>query len=97
MVHYTGEARVAESVQVSDYRLDDLAIKDWGSIPSRTKRIFPLACVQTGSGAHPALCLMRTGGPFPGHSMLLTTEHLGPRSRMSKAIHPLPQAHLHGT
>jgi hypothetical protein len=23
-------------------------------------------CVQTGSGAHPASCSMRTGGPFPG-------------------------------
>jgi hypothetical protein len=26
--------------------------------------LFP--CVQTGSGAHPASCLMGTGGPFPG-------------------------------
>jgi hypothetical protein len=33
-----------------------------GSIPGRGERIFPVACVQTGSGAHPASCPM---GPFP--------------------------------
>jgi hypothetical protein len=37
-----------------------------GSIPGRGGRIFPLACVQTGSGAHPASYTMGTGGPFPG-------------------------------
>jgi len=30
------------------------------------ERIFPLACVQTGSGVHPASCTMGTGDPFPG-------------------------------
>jgi hypothetical protein len=34
---------------VSYYRVDY-----WGSIPSRGKRIFPLACVQTSSEGHPA-------------------------------------------
>jgi hypothetical protein len=46
---------------VSGYGLDDR-----GSIPGRGKMIFPLACVQTGSGAHPASCTIGTGGPFPG-------------------------------
>jgi hypothetical protein len=44
--------------------------KDWttgrsGFDPWQGQRIFPLACVQTGSGAHPASCTMGTGGPFP--------------------------------
>jgi hypothetical protein len=34
--------------------------------PSRSERIFPIACVQTGCGAHPASYTMGTGGPFPG-------------------------------
>jgi hypothetical protein len=45
---------------LSEYRLKDRAIR--GSIPGRGKRIFHLASVQTGSGAHPASC---PGGPFP--------------------------------
>jgi hypothetical protein len=39
---------------------------DRGSIPGRGKRIFPLNCIHTGSGTHPASCPMSTGGPFPG-------------------------------
>jgi hypothetical protein len=44
--------------------------KDWttgrsGFDPWQGQRIFPLACVQTGSGAHPASYPMGTGGPFP--------------------------------
>jgi hypothetical protein len=39
---------------------------DRGSISGWGERIFTLACVQTGSGAHPAVCTMGTGGPFPG-------------------------------
>jgi hypothetical protein len=58
-------------------------------------RIFPLTCVQTGSGAHPASCTMGTGGPFPGakrgRGVTLTTHpHLVPRSRMSRRYTPLP-------
>jgi hypothetical protein len=30
------------------------------------QRIFPVACVQTGSWAHPYSCTMGTGGPFKG-------------------------------
>jgi hypothetical protein len=33
---------------------------------SSSKRIFPLASVQTSSGAHPASRTMDPGGPFPG-------------------------------
>jgi hypothetical protein len=39
---------------------------DGGSMPDRGERIFPLACVQTGSEAHRASSTMDTGGPFPG-------------------------------
>jgi hypothetical protein len=38
---------------------------DRGSIPGGGERIFPLACVQTGSWAYPASCSMCTGCPFP--------------------------------
>jgi hypothetical protein len=55
----TGLAQVA----VSDYGLDDQAI---GVRSPAGQRIFPLACVQTSSGAHSAYCTMGTGGPFPG-------------------------------
>jgi hypothetical protein len=43
---------------VSDYGLDDR-----GSIHDRGRGFL---CVQTGSGTHPASCLMGTGGPFLG-------------------------------
>jgi hypothetical protein len=47
---------------VSDYGLDD---RD--SIPERDRGFFSsILCVQTGSGAHPASCIIGTGGPFPG-------------------------------
>jgi hypothetical protein len=39
---------------------------DPGSIPGTGEKIFPLASVQTGSGAHTASCIMGTGDPFPG-------------------------------
>jgi hypothetical protein len=35
---------------------------DRGSIAGRGERIFPVASVQTGSGAHPASCRIGTGG-----------------------------------
>jgi hypothetical protein len=37
-----------------------------GRDPRQGQRIFPQACVQTGTGAHPASCTMGTGGRFPG-------------------------------
>jgi hypothetical protein len=45
---------------VSDYKLNDRV-----SIPGRGERIFPVSCVQTGSGAHLS-CTVGTGGPFSG-------------------------------
>jgi hypothetical protein len=45
-------------------------------IPVRGERIFPLACVQTGSGAHLPSCTMGTGGPFPERN----TDHSPPFS-----------------
>jgi hypothetical protein len=49
---------------VSDYGLDDRAIGV--RFPAEAKDFFCSLCVQTGSGAHPASCIMGTGGPFPG-------------------------------
>jgi hypothetical protein len=40
--------------------------RDRGSIPGRGKYFSCSSCVQTSSGAHPASCTMRAGGPFPG-------------------------------
>jgi hypothetical protein len=34
--------------------------------PAEAENFFPLACVQTGSGAHPASCPMGIEGPFTG-------------------------------
>jgi hypothetical protein len=49
---------------VSDYELDD---RGSGFDPREKQRIFLLASAsRPGSGAHPASCLMGTGGPFPG-------------------------------
>jgi hypothetical protein len=49
------------------------------------QRISPLACVQTGPGAHSASCTMGTGGPFPGGKEQLRHDaahlpHLVPKS-----------------
>jgi hypothetical protein len=49
---------------VSDYGLDDRAIGV--RFPAGAKDFYSNLRVQTGSGAHPASCKMRTGGPFPG-------------------------------
>jgi hypothetical protein len=49
---------------VSGYGLDDRAI-DVQS-PAEARDFSSSLCVQTGSGAHPASCIMGTGGPFPG-------------------------------
>jgi hypothetical protein len=45
---------------VSDYGLDNR-----GSTPIKTEDFSSSPCVHTGSGAHPASCLMGTGGRFP--------------------------------
>jgi hypothetical protein len=51
----------------------DYGLGDRDSIPGRGRGIFCSLCVQTGSGAHPPICTMATGGPFsrgkarPGH------------------------------
>jgi hypothetical protein len=77
-------SRVSSGSIVSDYGLNDRAI---GFDPRQGQRIFSSSlCVHTGSGAHPASCTMRTGGPFPGgvkrgRGVNLTTHpHLVPRS-----------------
>jgi hypothetical protein len=49
---------------VSEYELDDRDILRFD--PRQRQRILPLACVQTGSGAHPACYPRGTGGPFAG-------------------------------
>jgi hypothetical protein len=48
---------------VSDYRLDDQAIRV--RYPAGAKDISSGLCVQTGSGAHSASCTMGRVGPFP--------------------------------
>jgi hypothetical protein len=78
---------------VSDYGLDDRAIGDRS--PAGAKDFSSNLCVQTGSGAHPASCIMGTGGPFPGakrgRGVTLTTHpHLVPRSRMCRSHTTLP-------
>jgi hypothetical protein len=49
---------------VSDYGLDDRTIGV--RFPAGAKDFSSSLCVQTGSGAYPASCIMGTGGPFPG-------------------------------
>jgi hypothetical protein len=49
---------------VSDYGLDDLAIRVRS--PTGAKDFSFILCVQTGSGAHPASCPVGVGGPFRG-------------------------------
>jgi hypothetical protein len=68
---------------VSGYGLDDRAIGVQS--PAGAKDFSSILCVQTGSEAHPASCIMDTGGPFPGakhgRGVTLTTHpHLVPRS-----------------
>jgi hypothetical protein len=57
-------SRVSSGSIVSDYGLDDRAIRVRS--PAGAKDFSSILCVQTGSGAHPASCPMGTGGPFPG-------------------------------
>jgi hypothetical protein len=83
---------------VSDYGLDDRAI---GVRSRRGQRIFPLLCVQTGSGAYPASYTMGTGVLSPrvksGRGVtLITHPHLVPRSSMSRSYTTSPPNRLHG-
>jgi hypothetical protein len=57
-------SRVAQSVIVSGYGLDDRALEVRS--PAETKDFSSSLCVQAGSGAHPTSCTMGTGDPFPG-------------------------------
>jgi hypothetical protein len=57
-------SRVSSGSIVSDYGLDDRAIGV--PSPAGAKDFSSSLCVKTGSGAHPASCIMGTGGPFPG-------------------------------
>jgi hypothetical protein len=54
-------SRVSSGSIVSDYGLDDRAIR----VQSPAKDFSYSLFVQTGSGAHPASCTMGTVGPFP--------------------------------
>jgi hypothetical protein len=49
---------------VPGYGLDDRAIGVRS--PVGANDFSSILCVQTGSGAHPASCIMGTGGPFAG-------------------------------
>jgi hypothetical protein len=49
---------------VSGYGLDDRTIEVRS--PAEAKDFSSSLCVQTGSGAQPASCIMGTEGPFPG-------------------------------
>jgi hypothetical protein len=60
-----------------------------------------ILCAHTSSGAHPASCLMGTGGPFPGGKTRPGRDadhspHLVPRSRMSRGYISSPPWRLHG-
>jgi hypothetical protein len=61
-------SRVSSGSIVSDYGLDDQA--NGVRSPAGIKDFYSILCVQTGSGAHPASCLVGTGGPFPGGKAL---------------------------
>jgi hypothetical protein len=61
---YTYQEPGSSGSIVSDYGLDDRAIGVRS--PVGAKDFSSSLCVQTGSGAHPAFCIMGTGGPFPG-------------------------------
>jgi hypothetical protein len=55
---------VSEPGRSISVRLDDRASEVRS--PPEAEGFFSSLCVQTGSGAHPASCPMRTGRPFPG-------------------------------
>jgi hypothetical protein len=83
-------SRVSSGSIVSDYGLDDRAIRVRS--PAGAEDFSCSLCVQTGSGAHPASCTMGTGGPLPGVKRgrgvtPITHPHLLPRLRMSRSLH----------
>jgi hypothetical protein len=84
---------------VSDYVLDDRAIGVRS--PAEAKNFSSILCVQTGSGAHPASCMVGTGGYFPegkarsGHDPD-HSPHLVPRSGMSRSYTSSPSKSLRG-
>jgi hypothetical protein len=57
-------SRLSSVSIVSGYGLDDRAIVVRS--PAEAKDFSYSLCVQTGSEAHPASCIMGTGGLFPG-------------------------------
>jgi hypothetical protein len=65
---------------VTGYRLDDRAIEVRSL--AEAKGFSSSLCVQTSSGAHPASCMLSTGGLFPRAKALLgrDTEHSPPSS-----------------
>jgi hypothetical protein len=74
---------------------------DRGFDPRQGQMIFPVACVQTGSDAHPASCTVDTWGPFLGakrsRGVTLTIHpHLVPRSRMSRSYTSSPSKRHRG-
>jgi hypothetical protein len=86
-------ARVAQSVQrlTTDWTTGRWKIDH----RQRQEDFFSSLCVQTGSGAHPASCPMRTGGPFPGCKARPGHDadhlpHLVPRSWMSRSCTSFP-------
>jgi hypothetical protein len=62
--YYRQRSRGSSGSIVSDYGLDDRAIRVRS--PAGAKDFSSSLFVQTSSGAHPASCTMCTGGPFPG-------------------------------
>jgi hypothetical protein len=74
---------------------------DRGLIPGRSERIFPLASVQTGSGAYPTSCTMGTGGPLAGAKVqpgrdACHSPSLVPRLRMGRSYTSSPTKRLCG-
>jgi hypothetical protein len=73
-----------------------------GFVPWQRRKDFSTSlCVQTGSRAYPASCIMRTGVLSPGvkrgRAVTLTTyPHLVPRSRMSRSYISSPPKRLYG-
>jgi hypothetical protein len=86
-------SRVSSGSIVSDYGLDDRAIRVRS--PSGAEDFSSSLCVQTGSGAHPASCTMGTGVLSPGVKARPGLDadhspHLVPRSRMSRSYTSSP-------
>jgi hypothetical protein len=84
---------------VSDYWLDDWAIKVWSLAEARD---FSCSlCFHTSPGAHQASCPVATRGLFPGIMrsrgvMLITHPHLVSRSWMSRSYTSSPPKRLYG-